>query len=71
VRIPGVLDLVVEGSRGGDAEKEALITNPALYAAPGFNPVIARSTHYTYNDHGTVWDNSGRNAFYSRFSYAG
>lgn len=71
VRVPGVLDLVVEGTRGGDAEKAALITNPALYAAPGFDPVIARSTQYTYTDHGMAWDHSGRNAFYSRFSYAG
>jgi hypothetical protein len=27
------------------------------------------STRYTYKDHGLEWDNSGRNAFYSRFAY--
>jgi hypothetical protein len=71
VQIPGVLELKAEGTQGADHEKEAVITNPALYAAPGFDPVIARSTQYTYEDHGMAWNNSGRNAFYSKFEYAG
>lgn len=70
VQIPGVLELVVEGTRGGDEGRESLVTNPALYAAPGFDPVIARSVQYTYQDHDIEWDNSGRNAFYSRFEYS-
>ena len=36
-----------------------------------FDPVIARSTRYTLKDHGMEWDNSGKNAFYSRFAYEG
>src|ERR671913_1217922 len=35
----------------------------------GIDPNIARATRHTYKDHGVEWDNSGRNAFYSRFTY--
>jgi hypothetical protein len=71
VTIPNTLDLVVAGTQGANPELEATVTNPALYAAPGFDPVIARSERYTYDDHGITWDNTGHNAFYSRFEYAG
>ena len=69
MRIPSVLDLEVEGVKGGDPNKEARVINPALYAAVGFDPVISRSTKYTYHDHGLEWDNAGKNGFYSRFAY--
>ncbi len=46
------------------------MTNPALCAAPGYDPVISRSTRYTFHDHGIDWDNTGRNAFYSGFRYS-
>ncbi len=69
--IPGALTLEVEGIAGGDANRESLVVNPALYGAAGFDPVIARSTKYTLKDHGMEWDNSGKNAFYSRFAYEG
>jgi hypothetical protein len=36
---------------------------------PGYDPVIARSLRHTYEDQGLEWDNSGKNAFYSRFAY--
>lgn len=51
--------------------RESLVVNLALYGAAGFDPVIARSTKYTFKDHGLEWDNSGKNAFYSRFAYNG
>jgi hypothetical protein len=70
LHIPDALDLQIEATQGGDAERESLVTNPALYAAPGFDPVISRSTRYTFHDHGIEWDNSGRNAFYSDFAYS-
>ncbi len=70
LRIPKVLDLEVEGVTGGDPNKEATVTNPALLVAFGFDPIISRSTKYTYNDHGLEWDNTGKNGFYSRFAYA-
>ena len=70
LRIPNTLELELEGVTGADPDKEATISNPALYGSPGFNPVIARSSKYTYHDHELDWDNSGKNAFYSRFKYA-
>ena len=71
LNIPGSLTLEIEGTAGGDPNREALVVNPALYGAAGFDPIIARSTKYTLKDHGLEWDNSGKNAFYSRFAYQG
>lgn len=70
LRIPAALELEVEGLKGGDLDREPKVTNPALYGAAGFDPVIARSSKYTFRDHGFEWDNSGKNAFYSRFAYS-
>lgn len=70
LRIPAALDLEMEGVQGGDPDRESKVTNPALYGAAGFDPVIARSNRYTFKDHGFEWDNSGKNAFYSRFAYS-
>ncbi|MER3419810.1 MAG: hypothetical protein C4290_04455 [Chloroflexota bacterium] len=54
LRIPAALELEVEGVKGGDPDRESKVTNPALYGAPGFDPIIARSTTYTFKDHGLV-----------------
>jgi hypothetical protein len=70
LRIPAALDLEIEGLKGGDPDREPTVTNPALYGAVGFDPIIARSSKYTFTDHGFAWDNSGKNAFYSRFVYS-
>lgn len=70
LHIPSILQLDVEATSGGDPNRESLVVNPALYGAMGFDPVVAHSTKYGYKDHGMVWDNSGKNAFYSRFAYA-
>ncbi len=70
LRIPSVAEMEVQALQGADPNKEPHIVNPTLYGAAGFDPVIARSTRNTYRDHGFDWDNSGRNAFYSRFVYA-
>jgi hypothetical protein len=71
LHIPSILELQIERTPGGDLERESVVTNPALYGAPGYDPVISRSTRYTFKDHGIEWDNTGRNAFYSEFSYSG
>ena len=69
LQIPNILELSIEGVSGGNPDKESCVTNPALYGSPGFDPIIARSSKYTYKDHKFNWDNSGKNAFYSPFSY--
>jgi len=70
LRIPNSLELEIEGLAGSDPNRESLIINPAIAVSPGFDPVISHSTKYTYHDHGLEWDNSNKNAFYSKFSYA-
>jgi hypothetical protein len=40
-----------------------MVVNLGFTIAPGYDPIIARSTKHTYNDHGFEWDNSGRMDF--------
>lgn len=67
--IPSFAKMEIEGLTGSDPNRESKVTNPAFSNTPGDDPIIARSTTHTYKDHGLQWDNSGRNAFYSRFTY--
>jgi len=67
--IPKLLELRIEGVVGGDKNKESVILNPGFTVAPGYDPVIARSSKYSFNDYGMTWDNSGKNGFYSKFIY--
>ena len=56
----------LEGQGGNDIT----ISNHPLCIAPGFPAVTARSNHLRYADHGMKWELSGRNGFYSPFSYS-
>jgi hypothetical protein len=67
--IKDLLELRIEGTAGADPNHEAVIVNPAFFAVPGSNPVIAKSNKYMFNDHGMQWDNSGKNSFYCKFKY--
>jgi hypothetical protein len=69
LKIPTFLDIEIEGMSGSNAKENSVLVNPGFTVAPGFDPIIARSTKYTYNDYGLEWDNSGQNGFYSRFKY--
>lgn len=69
LKIPALLEIEIEGLSGSNATEESVVINPGFTIAPGCDPNIARSTKYTYNDHGLEWDNSGRNGFYSGFRY--
>ena len=69
LHIPEYLNLEIEAIKGGDQNKDSLVTNPAFTVAPGYDPVISRSTKHLYKDHGLEWDSSGKNGFYSKFSY--
>jgi hypothetical protein len=70
LHIKDSLQLEIEGVAGTDPNKEALVVNPAFYLVPGSDLVVARSSRYSYNDHGMQWDNSGKNGFYCRFNYS-
>jgi hypothetical protein len=70
IKIPAIAEMDIEGLTGSDPNIESKVVNPAFSNTPGIDPIIARATRHTYKDHGLEWDNSGRNAFYSRFTYA-
>lgn len=69
ISIPSIVKMEIEGLNGRDPNMESKVINPAFSNTPGDDPIIARSTTHTYKDYGLQWDNSGRNAFYSRFTY--
>jgi hypothetical protein len=70
LHIPEHLTLEIEAIKGGDPIRDSLITNPAFTVAPGYDPVIGRSSKHVYKDHGFEWDSSGKNGFYSKFAYS-
>jgi hypothetical protein len=69
IKIPSIAEMEIEGLAGSNPDIEPKVVNPAFSNTPGIDPIIARSTRHIYNDHGLEWDNSGKNAFYSRFAY--
>lgn len=69
IKIPSIAEMEIEGLAGSNPDIEPKVVNPAFSNTPGIDPIIARSTRHVYNDHGLEWDNSGKNAFYSRFAY--
>jgi hypothetical protein len=69
IKIPAIAEMDIEGLTGSDPNIESKVINPAFSNTPGIDPIIARATRHTYKDHGLEWDNGGRNAFYSRFTY--
>ena len=69
LQIPEYLELEIESLKGNDPNKDSLVTNPSFTIAPGFDPVVSCSTKHSYSDFGFKWDSSGKNGFYSRFSY--
>ena len=69
LHIPEYLSLEIEAIKGGDQNKDSLVTNPAFTVAPGYDPVISRCTKHSYKDLGFEWDSSGKNGFYSKFNY--
>ena len=54
----------------GQGGAEITVTNHPLCIAPGNPAVAARSTHFTLKDQGFDWELSGKNGFYSPFTYA-
>jgi len=64
----------------GETEVEAIqdpggsdvtINNPPLGLAPGYPIVVAKSKKLRYNDYGIDCEISGKNGFYSPFTYQG
>jgi hypothetical protein len=70
LNIPSSLDLSIEAVTGGDQKTESTISNMPMSVTPGYPVVVAKSVKHSYSDHGMKWDNSGKNGFYSKFSYS-
>ena len=70
LRINNSLELDIEGIKGADQDREALVTNPIFSAVPDSDLVVARSTKNSYKDFGFEWNNSGKNGFYCKFKYS-
>lgn len=69
LHIPDYLSLEIEAIKGSDPNRDSLVTNPAFTLTPGNDSILARSTKYSYKDHGFEWDSSGKNGFYTKFNY--
>jgi hypothetical protein len=68
-RIPGVLDVTIEGIPGAQPGSEAWIDNVRHPVAGRL--AAARATRSSYRDHGFDWNNTGRNGHYAGFEWSG
>lgn len=70
LRIPNVAEAEIE-ALAGQGNAEITITNHPLCIAPGHPAVVAKSKRLSYRDHGLQWEVSGKNGFFSPFTYQG
>jgi hypothetical protein len=68
LRIATIAEAQIEAV-AGQGGAEITISNHPLCIAPGYPAVQARSQRLSYHDHGLQWEVSGRNGFYSPFTY--
>ena len=71
LRIPDVAEVEIEAVNGIGGEGDVTIHNPPLCIAPGHASVAAKSKRVSYRDHGQQLELSGKNGFYSPFTYQG
>ena len=70
LRIPDIAEAEIEGLSGQN-EAAVTINNHPLAISPGFPATVARSQRLAYADHGVSLEISGKNGFYSPFTYRG
>lgn len=70
MRIGEIADIKVTAMAGQGGQR-VTITNHPLCIAPGNSAVAARSDHFRYTDYGYTWELSGKNGFFSPFTYEG
>lgn len=70
MRVGEVADVKVTAMAGA-AGAQVTISNHPLCIAPGNDAVAARSDHLRFTDHGFEWELSGKNGFFSPFTYDG
>ena len=70
LRIAGIASSEIEAIEG-QGGADVLLENVPLCIVPGHPSVVAKSTTLRYEDHGLSWEISGKNGFYSPFTYQG
>jgi len=71
LQIAGVAEAEIEAMSQGQGGTDITIDNHPLCIAPGYAAVVSKSKNVTYQDHGFNWEFSGKNGFYSPFTYQG
>lgn len=71
LQIAGVANAEIEAMSVGQGGADITIENHPLCIAPGYPVVASKSTSVTYQDYGFDWEFSGKNGFYSPFTYQG
>lgn len=70
VRVNGVAEVEIARMNGqGDAD--VTLSNNPVAVAPGYPARVATSERLSYQDYDFDWELSGKNGFYSPFSYQG
>ena len=67
-KIPGVLDVEIEGIEGRDGS-EVWLDNVKHFVSRRL--AAAKATRAAYQDHGFSWNNTGRNGHYTSFELSG
>ena len=70
LKVGNVAEMDIEGIEGGGGAEVKISGNP-LGLVPGEPMVGARSGKLSYHDHGMDWEISGKNGFFSPFTYSG
>jgi hypothetical protein len=68
MRIPGIAEAEIEGLEG-QGGADVSVNNAPFTAVPAQPLAVSRSKAARYDDHGIKLDVSGKNGFYSSFSY--
>jgi len=68
-RIPGLLDIEIEGIQGATPDGESWIDNVRHFVSRRL--AAARASRGSYRDHGWDWNNAGRNGHYAPFDWQG
>ncbi|MBI2486724.1 MAG: DUF1326 domain-containing protein [Deltaproteobacteria bacterium] len=70
LRIPNLAEVEIE-ALAGQGGAEVTVSNHPVCVAPGYSAVVAKSKRLSYHDHGFQLEVSGKNGYYSPFSYQG
>ena len=68
LKIADVASVAMDAIEGQGGETVTVTGHP-LAIAPGEPAVVARSSEFSYHDHGLEWELSDRNGFFSSFAY--